>query len=362
MLKIFPGLILASLTALIAYVVTSLPVFPFTVILDNHHFVHPIEPMAMALFMGIVIAYFIPEPNPNNIGDTTVSHKTRLFCALPFGLQFCISFFLPVGIALMGLKFDVTFLMQHSSKMFMLNFFIVALAFLVVTWLSKPLKVEQNLATLIAFGTAICGSSAIVAAAPAIKAKNDHITLAITTITLFGLIAVFLFPLIGRVCHLSNDQFGVWIGMSIQTLPQVVAAGYSFSAPSGDMALIVKMVRILLLGPMLVLICSRQKMSKSISLSSWQDYFPPFIIAFITIALLNSMGIVKIIDNALPGLPLQELLLQIASALLTLAITAVGLSSQLKKMLLQSQKALLLSFIAATFIALLSFILIMLFM
>ena len=107
---------------------------------------------------------------------------------------------------------------------------------------------------LIAIGTAICGSSAIAAAAPVIQAKQKDIAISIACVNLLGLLAVFALPLIGSHFKLSDQQFGVWSGISIQAVPQVIAAGLSYSANAGNIATLIKLVRVCLLGPFLIVL------------------------------------------------------------------------------------------------------------
>ncbi|HMH67343.1 MAG TPA: putative sulfate exporter family transporter, partial [Pinirhizobacter sp.] len=117
-------------------------------------------------------------------------------------------------------------------------------------WLvGRALRVHDDLKILIGVGTAICGGSAIAAVVPIIKANEHDTAFAISTIFLFNLVAVLLFPWLGHLMDLSDLGFGLWAGTAINDTSSVVAAGYTYSHAAGDFATIVKLTRATLIIP-----------------------------------------------------------------------------------------------------------------
>ena len=113
----------------------------------------------------------------------------------------------------------------------------------------RLLKVGFNLKSLIGVGTAICGGSAIAAVAPIIEAEDQEIAYAISTVFLFNVVAVFIFPALGHALGLTQMGFGLFAGTAINDTSSVVAAGYTFGNAAGDYATIVKLTRTIMIVP-----------------------------------------------------------------------------------------------------------------
>jgi uncharacterized integral membrane protein (TIGR00698 family) len=167
----------------------------------------------------------------------------------------------------------------------------VSAAFITAYFVGRFLKVNKTLTTLIGVGTAICGGSAIAAASSAIDADDQDISYSISTIFLFNVIAVFLFPLIGHVLHLSDTGFGMWAGTAINDTSSVVAAGFSYSNAAGNFATVVKLTRSLMIVPVtlaLAFITARQNREQQHF--NFAKIFPWFVLGFLAAAVLNSTG------------------------------------------------------------------------
>jgi uncharacterized integral membrane protein (TIGR00698 family) len=194
------------------------------------------------------------------------------------------------------------------------------------------MKVHDKLQILIGVGTAICGGSAIAAVTPIIKPDDHDTAFAISTIFLFNIVAVLLFPFLGHMLHLSNLGFGLWAGTAINDTSSVVAAGYSFSREAGDYATIVKLTRATLIIPiclvLAVLVAMREKRAaKQAGVTgdfSLARIFPWFILWFLVASALRTMGYVPAAI-----LPLIHLA---AEFMIIVALTAIGLSANLRKM------------------------------
>ncbi|HEX2519528.1 MAG TPA: YeiH family protein [Castellaniella sp.] len=209
-------------------------------------------------------------------------------------------------------------------------------AFAAAWLLGRWLKLGGHLRTLIGVGTAICGGSAIAAVAPIIRPDDHETALSISTIFLFNVIAVLLFPLLGHWMGLSDHGFGVWAGTAINDTSSVVAAGYSYSSAAGDIATIVKLTRATLIIPVCIVIAlwvawRNRRAETRVSLSR---IFPWFIVWFLAASGARSLDLVP---GALLG-PLHE----ISQFLIIMALTAIGLSSDLRRMALAGMRPILL--------------------
>ena len=128
--------------------------------------------------------------------------------------------------------------------------------------------------------------------APVIEAEDNETAFAITTITLFGLVSIVVFPIIGTLLSMSETEFGVWAGTSIHATAQVMAAAFAYGPIAGDTAVIVKLVRVLLLAPIVVIIGAlyarekrRQDQAHVSKRAKLTTLFPPFIFGFVGLAL-----------------------------------------------------------------------------
>jgi uncharacterized membrane protein YadS len=129
----------------------------------------------------------------------------------------------------------------------------LAAAFLAAYGFGRWMGVPSNLKSLIGVGTAICGGSAIAAVSPIVEAKEEEIAYSISTIFLFNVIAVLIFPPLGHWMGFSDEAFGLWAGTAINDTSSVVAAGYVYSDAAGEYATIVKLTRTMMIIPICLL-------------------------------------------------------------------------------------------------------------
>jgi uncharacterized membrane protein YadS len=165
------------------------------------------------------------------------------------GIQFSSKKLLQAAIVLLGFEMDLASVARTGAESLLVLVFTLLAAFLAALFLSRFLRVGGRTAVLIGVGTAICGGSAIAAVSPIVEARDEEVAHAISTIFLFNVVAVFLFPFLGRLLGLSDHGFGLWAGTAINDTSSVVAAGYSYSDAAGSYATIVKLTRTLLIIP-----------------------------------------------------------------------------------------------------------------
>ena len=171
----------------------------------------------------------------------------------------------------------------------------MTVALLFALLVGRRLNLPPRLALLIGVGTAVCGNSAIVATAPVIKADEREVGFAVGTITFTGTLALFLYPVIGHLLQMTDVAFGVWSGVAVNDTSQVVATSAAYSLVARDVATVVKLVRNALMAPLIMLIAwwwSRNAGEGAASGQSWLKALPPFVLMFLGLALLRSVGLI----------------------------------------------------------------------
>jgi uncharacterized integral membrane protein (TIGR00698 family) len=211
------------------------------------------------------------------------------------GVRYAVISVMPLGIVLMGARLNFFDVVRTSITALIISVICVVAALTLTIWLCRRIGVGSKLGILIGVGTAICGGTAIAVAAPVIEAEESDTAFGIATVTLFGMAAVFVLPLLGELIGMSQLEFGVWAGTSVHATPQVVATGFAYGPQAGDIATIVKLVRVLLLAPVVIglgIWYARAKRKQQIAhvtkLGKLTTLFPPFILGFVLLALANT--------------------------------------------------------------------------
>lgn len=254
---------------------------------------------------------------------------------------------LQIAIVMMGAGMSFAQLWKLGPLTFALIVAVVFISLGAVAWIGRRMRLPSALATLIAVGTAICGASAVAAASPVIRAKEEETAYAISTIFTFNLIALVVYPLLGYALDLSPETYAIWAGAAVHDTASAVAAGYAFGDEAGLLATVVKLARTTLLIPVLLILAATQvrKGSGTIAASPWSK-FPWFIGAFIAVALLRFAGI---IPDAAAGAMTQT-----SKFLLVVALAGVGLSTDLSRFKKTGYKPLALGLIASLLISAIS--------
>jgi uncharacterized integral membrane protein (TIGR00698 family) len=248
------------------------------------------------------------------------------------GIQFASKQVLQWSIIALGFGLSLTQVAKTGLESLSVTLVTMTTAFVTALVLGRLMKVHDKLQILIGVGTAICGGSAIAAVTPIIKPDDHDTAFAISTIFLFNIVAVLLFPLLGHMLHLSDLGFGMWAGTAINDTSSVVAAGYSYSKAAGDFATIVKLTRATLIIPicliLAIVVAVREKRAAKhagvASDFSLRRIFPWFILWFLVASAVRTMGWVPV--------ALQPVLHVAAEFMIIVALTAIGLSANLRKM------------------------------
>jgi uncharacterized integral membrane protein (TIGR00698 family) len=258
-----------------------------------------------------------------------VSNVWKLPPAAGPGLRFVVQRVLRAGIVLLGARFYLADVARIGGGAIGLVLLCMTVALAFALLVGRRLGLPPRLALLIGVGTAVCGNSAIVATAPVIKANEREVGFAVGTITFTGTVALFLYPLIGHLLELSDAAFGVWSGVAVNDTSQVVATSAAYSLVARDVATVVKLVRNAFMAPLIMLIAwwwSRSATGEpgTAARGSWLKAVPPFVLMFLGMALLRSVGLIP------AGLvrPLDEA----AKACILVALAGIGLQTKLQEM------------------------------
>lgn len=266
------------------------------------------------------------------------------------GLRFTVQRVLRLGIILLGARLSLGDVAQIGAGALGLVLLTMTAAFTFTLIASRLASLPPRLALLIGVGTAVCGNSAIVATAPVIDAEEREVSFAVATITLFGTLAVFAYPLIGHALGLASQVFGVWTGVAVNDTSQVVAASAAYSSEARDIATVVKLVRNTLMAPLIVLIAwwwgRRATVAEDEVRSGAFRAFPLFVLGFLFMALLRTVGV---IDRSLAA-PID----QVATACILVALSAVGLSTRVAQLRTIGPRPFYVGFGTAVLIAVLS--------
>ena len=187
-------------------------------------------------------------------------------------------------ISVVGLGFGLSIgqVIQEGKHSIVYSAVGIAFTLTVGYLLGRACKTPDKTSSLIAFGTAICGGSAIAAMAPVIKAENEDMAVALATVFTLNSIALLLFPVIGHFLHLSQHSFGVWAGLAIHDISSVVGATSVYGHQALDIGTTVKMTRVLWIVPVVALFGWRNKSNSKIGI-------PLFIVGFMIAACLRSV-------------------------------------------------------------------------
>ncbi|NLB51642.1 MAG: YeiH family putative sulfate export transporter [Syntrophomonadaceae bacterium] len=256
------------------------------------------------------------------------------------GVKYTSKKLLQYSIILLGFDMNLFNVFKVGSQTLVLMSFTLTAAFVTAFITSKLLKVEGNTATLIGVGTTICGGSAIAATAPVIQANDEEVAHSISTIFLFNVIAAFLFPFLGHVLNMSDYSFGMWTGTAVNDTSSVVAAGYTFSNEAGNLAVIVKLTRTLVIVPVTLVLAlyTSRKIADGESGGSYNiaKIFPWFVLGFVAASVVNTFV-------PMPGT--GSFLAQAGKFVIVMAMASIGLNTNVVKLIKTGGRPLLLGFI-----------------
>ena len=270
------------------------------------YFVPVIGSVIFSLIIGILLRHIVTIPESYEQGIKFSSKKILQWAIIVMG--FTLSFKTAIHLGLTSLP---------------ITLFTITVALLFSYFIGKWMRINKKITTLIGVGTAICGGSAIAAVSPIIEADDDEIAFSMSTIFLFNIIAVFLFPFLGHLMNMTSIGFGYFAGAAINDTSSVVAAGYTYSTQAGDTATVVKLIRALMIVPICFLLLfikiRKERVERSVQM---KKIFPWFILYFF-------LATIFVTIVPLPN-ELSSILKSISTFMISIALAAIGLSVNIK--------------------------------
>jgi uncharacterized integral membrane protein (TIGR00698 family) len=239
------------------------------------------------------------------------------------GIGFSAKFVLEFAIVLLGASVSITMIAALGSLVILGIACIVALAIGTSYLIARALGLPQRMSILIACGNSICGNSAIAAVAPVIGADADDIAASISFTAVLGVVVVLGLPFLVPILNLSLTQYGVLAGLTVYAVPQVLAATLPIGALSNQVGTVIKLVRVLMLGPVVLglsLLARRIKPAQdglSPNKLRLSEFVPWFIIGFLIVLAIRSLGLIP--QEIVP------VITKVAAVLTTIAMAALGL-------------------------------------
>ena len=309
----------------------------------------PISTVLIAILLGILMGNaFTPRPG------------------MMIGLDFTQQYILKLGIIFLGIRLRFTDLVKFGSIAIPLVIICILGVIILIKLLIKKVPISSKMSYLIAIGTSVCGATAIVATAPVINAKKTEVAYAIANITLFGVIAMLVYPYFAE-WYFDNKslEVGLFLGTSIHETSQVAAAvliyDQQFNNPETlNVATVTKLIRntfLVILIPLFAFLYNRGEVKEK--KYSILNIFPYFVIGFIGMIVLRNLGDQFFIiesNNFYIWSKFIEYLRILATVFLTMAMAAVGISINLNELKSMGYKPFVVGLIAAVTVGIISLI------
>ena len=309
----------------------------------------PISTVLIAILLGILMGNaFTPRPG------------------MMIGLDFTQQYILKLGIIFLGIRLSFADLIKFGSIAIPLVIFCIVGVLILIKLLIKKVPISSKMSYLIAIGTSVCGATAIVATAPVINAKKTEVAYAIANITLFGVIAMLVYPYFAEWYFDNNSiEAGLFLGTSIHETSQVAAAGLiydqQFNNPETlDVATVTKLIRntfLVILIPLFAFLYNRGEIRDQ--KYSIFNIFPYFVLGFIGMIIVRNLGDQFFSienDNFYIWSKFIEYLKILATVFLTMAMAAVGISINLSELKSMGYKPFIVGLIAAITVGIISLV------
>ncbi len=300
----------------------------------------PIKALSLSpLVIGIVIGIFYANTLHNHFPESWES-----------GIVFSGKKILRFAIVFYGFRITFQQIAEVGMEGFLVSLIMLSSTFVLGTWLGqKVFKMDRDTSMLTASGASVCGAAAVLATEPVLKAEEHKAAVAVSMVVLFGTISMFMYPVLYKLfienatgfMHMSGQEFGIYVGGTIHEVAQVVAVPASIPGSSVDMAnsaVIVKMTRVIMIAPMLIILglyLSYSAKKSGGAGSAVKLVIPWFAVYFVGMAGVNSLihgytltapeDIAMMIKNAISTIN------EIDTFLLTMAMTALGMGTRFAK-------------------------------
>lgn len=257
------------------------------------------------------------------------------------GIGFSLRRLLRLAIVMLGFQLTLAQLRAVGLPGIAVIALTLAATFVFTTLAGRILGVGPRLTQLIAAGTSVCGASAVIATNTVTRGSDEDVAYAIACVTVFGSLSMLALPWIGVWLGLDTAHYGIWVGASIHEVAQVVGAGFQHGAEAGQAATVAKLSRVIMLAPLILILGSMARGQGADGAGKAPT--PWFVLGFIAVVLINS---------ALPLPPAaHDAIVLLTSFLLTVALAAMGLETDIRKLRAKGIRPLALGALAWIFIS-----------
>lgn len=271
------------------------------------------------MIVGIILGMLYANSLRNNLPETWTP-----------GIAFCSKRILRLGIILYGFKLTFQDITAVGLPAICMDAIIVVVTICGGVLIGRLLKMDRGIALLTSVGSAICGAAAILGVESAIKVKPYKTAVAVSTVVIFGTLSMFIYPILFRsgIFDLTPDQMGIMTGATIHEVAHVVGAGNAMGTTVSNSAIIVKMIRVMMLVPVLLVISwnvarEARRNPENDEFGRGKIQIPWFAILFLVVICFNSLGLLSESTVAF--------LNNIDTFLLTIAMTALGAETSIEK-------------------------------
>ena len=272
-----------------------------------------LSPMIVGIILGMIYANSLR----NNLPDTWVP-----------GIAFCSKRVLRFGIILYGFRMSFQDVLAVGLPAIVIDAIVVIVTIAIGMVIGKLLRMDRDIALLTASGGAICGAAAVMGVDGVIRPKPYKTAVAVATVVIFGTLSMFLYPILYRagIFDLPTGQMGIFTGSTVHEVAHVVGAGNAMGAAVSNSAIIVKMIRVMMLVPVLIVIAflvAKGATSAQGQHDKSKIAIPWFAILFLVVIAFNSF-------NLLPQ-AVVDWINTLDTFLLTMAMTALGAETSIDK-------------------------------
>lgn len=279
------------------------------------------------LIVGIILGMLYANSLRNKLPETWVP-----------GIKFCTKQILRAGIVLYGFRLTLTQVVEVGLPAIVIDSVIVIGTIFLGIWFGRVLKMDKDTSLMTATGSAICGAAAVLGAEPVVKCESHKTAIAVSTVVIFGTISMFLYPImyrIGMLDGLSNMEVAIYTGSTLHEVAHVAGAGNAMDPADtlgiAGTATITKMIRVMMLAPVLVVMGLALSSRGGKSGSKGKITVPWFAFGFIGVICVNSLLQYLFAVDSVKDIPLNGAIEYIDTFMLTMAMTALGTDTSIDK-------------------------------
>lgn len=271
------------------------------------------------MIIGIILGMLYANSLRNNLPETWVP-----------GIQFCSKKLLRLGIILYGFRLTLTDIFEVGVSAIVIDAIVVTVTILGGVWIGRLLKMDKETALLTSVGSGICGAAAVLGAESTIRTQPYKTAVAVATVVIFGTISMFLYPILynSGMLELTPQEMGIYTGSTLHEVAHAVGAGNAMGEQVGGVSVIVKMIRVMLLVPvLLVLAVWAARRVKTAGVEGGEAKgkiaIPWFAILFLVVICFNSLNLLSEV--------FVDAINYFDTFLLTMAMAALGAETSIEK-------------------------------